>query len=175
VLLPVITKREFGDASVYAASAALFSVGGAISAVIFIKWKVRNEGLVSVVVWGLFILAPLILAFPSSAPLILIAYLLAGFSVGPWEAFWSTSVQREVPAEYQGRVFSLDYMGTMGLMPLGMALVGPLVHIFGEKELLIGVAIFHLAICALVLLVPGVKEMKSKLPPYSPIGEQSQA
>ena len=28
VLLPVITKREFGDASVYAASAALFSVGG---------------------------------------------------------------------------------------------------------------------------------------------------
>jgi hypothetical protein len=84
-------------------------------------------------------------------------------------------VQREVPAEYQGRVFSLDYMGTMGLMPLGMALVGPLVHIFGEKELLIGVAVFHLAICALVLLVPGVKEMKSKLPPYSPIGEQSQA
>jgi hypothetical protein len=56
-----------------------------------------------------------------------------------------------------------------------MALVGPLVNIFGEKELLIGVAIFHLAICALVLLVPGVKEMKSKLPPYSPIGEQSQA
>ncbi len=175
VLLPVITKREFGDASVYAASAALFSVGGAISAVIFIKWKVKNEGLVSVVVWGLFIFAPLILAFPSSAPLILLAYLIAGFSVGPWEAFWSTSVQREVPAEYQGRVFSLDYMGTMGLMPLGMALVGPLVNIFGEKELLIGVAIFHLAICALVLLVPGVKEMKSKLPPYSPIGEQSQA
>ena len=30
VLLPVITKREFGDASVYAASAALFSVGGCL-------------------------------------------------------------------------------------------------------------------------------------------------
>jgi MFS family permease len=175
VLLPVITKREFGDASVYAASAALFSVGGAISAVIFIKWKVKNEGLVSVFVWGIFILAPLILAFPSSATFIVIAYFIAGFSVGPWEAFWSTSVQREVPAEYQGRVFALDYMGTMGLMPLGMALVGPLVNIFGEKELLVGVAIFHLAICALVLLVPGVKKMKSNLPPYSSMGEQSQA
>jgi MFS family permease len=175
VLLPVITKRQFGDASVFAASAALFSVGGAISAILFMKLKLKNPGIVCVVVWGLFILAPLVLAFPSSAPLILFAYTIAGFSVGPWEAFWSTQVQREVPAEYQGRVFSLDYMGTMGLMPLGMALVGPLVHFFGERDLLIGVAVFHLAICAVVLLVPGVKEMKSSRPPYQPnssIGEQ---
>jgi MFS family permease len=168
VLLPVITKRDFGTASVFATSAALFSVGGAISAVICIKSKVKNPGLVSVVVWGLFILAPLVLAFPNSKALIFGAYLIAGFSVGPWEAFWSTQVQREVPAEYQGRVFAIDYMGSLGLMPLGMALAGPLVNIFGERELLIGVALFHLFVCAVVLLVPGVKEMKSSRPPYSP-------
>ena len=170
VLLPVITKRDFGTASVFATAAALFSAGGAISAVICIKSKVKNPGLVSVVVWGLFILAPLVLAFPSSAPLILFAYTIAGFSVGPWEAFWATQVQREVPAEYQGRVFAIDYMGSLGLMPLGMALAGPLVNIFGERELLIGVAAFHLFICAVVLLVPGVKEMKSSRPPYTPRG-----
>jgi MFS family permease len=175
VLLPVITKRDFGTASVFATSAALFSAGGAISAIICIKSKVKNPGLVSVVVWGLFILAPLVLAFPSSKSIIFIAYFAAGFSVGPWEAFWATQVQREVPAKYQGRVFSIDYMGSLGLMPLGMALAGPLVNLFGERPLLIGVAIFHLIICAVVLLVPGVKEMKSSRPPYSSIGEQSQA
>jgi MFS family permease len=175
VLLPVITKRDFGTASVFATSAALFSAGGAISAVICIKSKVKNPGLVSVVVWGLFILAPLVLAFPSSKSIIFIAYFAAGFSVGPWEAFWATQVQREVPAEYQGRVFSIDYMGSLGLMPLGMALAGPLVNLFGERPLLIGVAVFHLIVCAVVLLVPGVKEMKSSRPPYSSIGEQSQA
>jgi MFS family permease len=168
VLLPVITKRDFGTASVFATAAALFSAGGAISAVICIKSKVKNPGLVSVVVWGLFILAPLVLAFPSSKVVIFIAYFIAGFSVGPWEAFWATQVQREVPAEYQGRVFAIDYMGSLGLMPLGMALAGPMVNIFGERELLVGVAIFHLIICAVVLLVPGVKEMKSSRPPYSP-------
>jgi MFS family permease len=167
VLLPVITKRDFGTASVFATAAALFSAGGAISAVICMKAKVKNPGLVSVVVWGLFILAPLVLAFPNSKALIFGAYFIAGFSVGPWEAFWSTQVQREVPAEYQGRVFSIDYMGSLGLMPLGMALAGPLVTLFGERELLIGVAIFHLVICAAVLLVPGVKEMKTSLPAYS--------
>jgi MFS family permease len=175
VLLPVITKREFGTAAVYATSAALFSLGGAISAIICIKTKVKNPGLVSVVVWGLFILAPLVLAFPTPRWVVLLAYFAAGFSVGPWEAFWATQVQREVPPEYQGRVFSIDYMGSWGLMPLGMALAGPMVSLFGEQELLIGVAIFHLFICAVVLLVPGVKEMKSSRPPYSSIGEQSQA
>jgi MFS family permease len=171
VLLPVITKRDFGTASVYATSAALFSAGGAISAVICIKSRVKNPGLVSVVVWGLFVLAPLVLAFPNSKSVIFIAYFIAGFSVGPWEAFWATQVQREVPAEYQGRVFAIDYMGSLGLMPLGMALAGPMVDLFGERELLIGVAVFHLFICAVVLVVPGVKEMKSTRPPYSPRNE----
>jgi len=179
VLLPVITKRDFGTASVFATAAVLFSVGGAISAILCVKIKIKHPGLVSVLVWGLFIFAPLVLAFPSSREIIFIAYFIAGFSVGPWEAFWSTQVQREVPAEYQGRVFSIDYMGSLGLMPLGMALAGPMVNLFGERELLIGAAVFHLAICAIVLLVPGVKEMKSSRPPYSPnnssMGEHTQA
>jgi MFS family permease len=173
VLLPVITKRDFGTPTVFAISAALFSLGGAISAVICIKAKVKNPGLVAVLVWGLFILAPLVLAFPSSKFVIFIAYFAAGFSVGPWEAFWSTQVQREVPAKYQGRVFAIDYMGSLGLMPLGMALAGPLVNLFGERELLIGVAVFHLLVCAAVLLVPGVKEMKSAKAPYYSESEQS--
>jgi MFS family permease len=173
VLLPVITKRDFGTAAVYATAAALFSLGGVISAIISIKSKTKRPGTVSVVVWGLFIFAPLVLAFPSSKELIFLAYFLAGFSVGPWEAFWNTQVQREVPAEYQARVFSIDYMGTVGLLPLGMALAGPMADLFGERPLLIGVAIFHLLICAVVLFVPGVKQMKSTKPPYYSQGEQS--
>jgi len=179
VLLPVITKRDFGTAAVYATAAALFSLGGVISAIISIKSNTKRPGTVSVVVWGLFIFAPLVLAFPSSRELIFLAYFVAGFSVGPWEAFWNTQVQREVPTEYQARVFSIDFMGTVGLLPLGMALAGPMAKLVGERQLLIGVAIFHLVICAAVLLVPGVKEMKTSLPPYSPnnssMGEHTQA
>ena len=58
-------------------------------------------------------------------------------------------------------------------MPLGMALVGPAVNLFGEKQLLIGASVFHVLVCALVLLVPGVKDMK--MPANSSQGEQSQA
>jgi MFS family permease len=160
VLLPVITRREFGTNTAFALSAAAFSIGGVISAIGCVKLKVKHQGRFSVLIWMLLIIAPLSLVFPISQSFIVLSYLFAGFSVGPWEAFWNSAVQREVPRELQGRVFSIDQMGTMGLMPLGMALVGPAVAFFGEKQLLIGVSIFHVVICLLVLRVPGVKDMK---------------
>ena len=161
VLLPVITRREFHTNTVFALSAAAFSVGGIISAVACVKLKIKHEGRFSVLVWALLIIAPLSLAFPVNEYVVVVAYLLAGFSVGPWEAFWNSAIQREIPQELQGRVFSIDHMGTSGLMPLGMALVGPAVILFGEKNLLIGASIFHVIICLLVLMVPGVKDMKA--------------
>ena len=160
VLLPVITRREFGSNSTFALSAATFSLGGIISAVACVKLKIKHQGQFSVLVWILLIIAPLSLAFPISPTFVALSYLLAGFSVGPWEAFWNSAIQREVPRELQGRVFSIDHMGSAGLLPLGMALVGPAVTLFGEKQLLIGASIFHVFICLLVLAVPGVKDMR---------------
>jgi len=161
VLLPVITRREFHTNTVFAVSAAAFSVGGVISAIIFAKIKVKHEGQTSVLIWMLLILAPLVLAFPVNEYVVVGAYLLAGLSVGPWEAYWNSAIQREIPHDLQGRVFSIDHMGSSGLMPLGMALVGPAVAFFGEKDLLIGASVFHILICVLVLMVPGVKDMKA--------------
>lgn len=160
VLLPVITRREFGTNTTFALSAAVFSLGGIISAISCVKLKIKHEGRFSVLIWMLIIIAPLSLAFPISQSFVVVAYLFAGLSVGPWEAFWNSAIQREVPRDLQGRVFSIDHMGSAGLMPLGMALVGPAVHLFGEKPLLIGASVFHVIICLVVLRVPGVKDMK---------------
>jgi len=160
VLLPVVTRREFGTNTAFALSAAAFSIGGIISAIACVKLKIKHQGQFSVLVWILLVIAPLSIAFPISETFVVVAYLLAGFSVGPWEAFWASAIQREVPRELQGRVFSLDHMGSVGLMPLGMALVGPAVTLFGEKELLIGASVLHVIVCLLVLTVPGVKDMK---------------
>ena len=158
VLLPVITRREFGNNTAFALSAAAFSIGGIISAIACVKLKIKHQGQFSVLVWMLLIITTLSLAFPISETFIVVAYLFAGFSVGPWEAFWASAIQREVPRELQGRVFSIDHMGSAGLMPLGMALVGPAVSFFGEKQLLIGASIFHVIVCLAVLRIPGVKD-----------------
>jgi len=160
VLLPVISRREFDSNTPFALAATAFSIGSIISAIICVKIKVKHEGYVSIFVWMFIVIAPLVLAFPVSETVLVGAYLLAGFSVGPWEAWWSSAVQREVPQHLQGRVFSIDHMGSAGLMPIGMALIGPAVALFGEKELLIGASIFHILISFAILRVPGVKDMK---------------
>jgi MFS-type transporter involved in bile tolerance (Atg22 family) len=125
-----------------------------------VKIKVKHEGYVSIFVWMFIVIAPLSLAFPISGTFVVLAYLFAGLSVGPWEAWWSSAVQREVPPHLQGRVFSIDHMGTAGLMPIGMALIGPAVNAFGEREVLIGASILHILIGLSILGVPGVKDMK---------------
>jgi MFS family permease len=161
VLLPVITRREFHTNSVFALATAAFSIGGSISAFLALRFKAKQPGLVSVGVWGAFAIAPLALAFPISPTFVVISYLIAGVSIGPWDAYWSVAIQREVPQKYQGRVFSVDHMGSVGLMPIGMALAGPLTDLFGERPFLITAVVFHVLICILVLRVPGVKELKT--------------
>jgi len=170
VLLPIITRREFNSNTPFAIATSAFSIGAIVSAILCVKIKVKHEGYVSIFMWAFVIMAPLSLAYPISETFVVVAFLLAGFSVGPWEAWWSSAVQREVPAHLQGRVFSIDHMGSTGLMPIGMALIGPAVALFGEKELLIGASIFHLIACLAILRVPGVKDMK--MPDNYSHGEQ---
>ena len=110
--------------------------------------------------WALFAVAPLVLAFPINEYIVIGGYFIAGLSIGGWEAYWVTAIQREVPQDMQGRVFSIDMVGSGGLMPLGMALVGPVIALVGEKPFLISAIVFHVLICYLVLLVPGVAEMR---------------
>uniref|UniRef100_UPI00404B3A65 MFS transporter n=1 Tax=Candidatus Planktophila sp. TaxID=2175601 RepID=UPI00404B3A65 len=167
VLLPVITRREFDTNNVFAISAAAFSLGGMISAIAAVKFKTKSPGLVAIAMWSLFAFAPLVLAFPVSPTVVIVGYFIAGLSIGGWEAYWVTAVQREVPQEMQGRVFSIDMVGTSGLMPLGMALVGPVIALTGEQNFLLFAIGFHLIFCYLVLLVPGVKELRDPRKPQS--------
>lgn len=175
VLLPIISRREFGTDTVFAASAALFSIGAVISALIAMRYQAKHPGLVSISVWGILVVATLVLAFPISPTFVMVGYLIAGLSVGPWDAYWVTAIQREIPQELQGRVFSIDHMGSVGLLPLGMALVGPAVNLVGEKELLIGASIFHVVVCIAVLFVPGVIDLKMPKKAHYSQGEHPKA
>jgi MFS family permease len=160
VLLPVITRREFDTNNVFAFSASAFSLGAIIGALVSLRLKVKHQGQFSILVFMLLATTTLALAYPFSPLIIIASYFLAGLSVGPWEAFWAAAVQKEVPQELQGRVFSVDHMGSTALIPLGMVLVGPAAEFFGERPMLIGVSIMHVLISLSVLKVTGVRDLK---------------
>jgi MFS family permease len=160
VLLPVITRREFDTNTVFALSASVFSLGAIIGALLSLRLKIKHQGQFCILVFALLSTTTLALAFPFSQSIVIGAYFVAGLSVGPWEAFWAAAVQREVPQELQGRVFSVDYMGSTALIPLGMVLVGPAAELLGEKPMLIGVSILHVLISLSVLKVTGVRDLQ---------------
>ena len=176
VLLPVITREEFGGNFVYAAASVAAGLGGGISALVWAKIKVPRPGLWSVLSWMLFSLSLLVLVFPIHPWLVIGVYFIVGLSTEPFGVYWPTAIQREVPRELQARVFSVDHMGSLALMPLGMALVGPITEWVGMTEFLIFAVAFHILTCIIVLFVPGVIDLKSptKDSENSSQGEQNQ-
>src|SRR5882672_11837753 len=51
---------------------------------------------------------------------------------------WATTKQRLVPRHLLGRVSSLDWFVSIGLLPVSFALTGPAAHLFGPRATLIG-------------------------------------
>jgi MFS family permease len=114
----------------------------------------------------------LVLLFPVHPWLVIGVYFIVGLSTEPFGVYWPTAIQREVPRELQARVFSVDHMGSLALMPLGMALVGPITELVGMTQYLTFAVVFHIAACIAVLFVPGVIDLKT--PKDSSQGEQNQ-
>ena len=106
-----------------------------------------------------FILIPLTLMFSTSAWPILVAYCIAGAAWEPFAVWWTSALQRGSPADKLARVSSVDWMASFGLMPLGLAMTGPIVALVGERTVLTGTILVLVLITVVVLRVPGAKDL----------------
>jgi DHA3 family tetracycline resistance protein-like MFS transporter len=72
---------------------------------------------------------------------------------------WATTKQRLVPTRLLGRVSSLDWLISIGLLPVSFAITGPVSAALGVRTTLIGAGVLGAAVTFAALLVPGVREM----------------
>jgi hypothetical protein len=72
---------------------------------------------------------------------------------------WATTKQRLVPTELLGRVSSLDWLISIGLLPVSFAITGPVSAALGLRTTLIGAGVLGAAVTFAALLVPGVRRM----------------
>jgi DHA3 family tetracycline resistance protein-like MFS transporter len=73
---------------------------------------------------------------------------------------WATAKQRHVPTAMLGRVSSLDWLISIGLLPLSFALTGPVSGLIGARTTLVVAALLGAAVTAAALLVPGVRAVE---------------
>jgi DHA3 family tetracycline resistance protein-like MFS transporter len=74
---------------------------------------------------------------------------------------WNTLVQTLVPEEMLGRVSSLDWMVSIGLIPVSFALTGPVAELIGARATLALAGLLGALACAF-LFVPGVRDPEQR-------------
>jgi MFS family permease len=76
------------------------------------------------------------------------------------EILWYTLLGLTVPNHLRGRVSSIDFLGSYWLIPLSMALTGPVAAVLGPRTVLVGAGLGGAAAVLLTLAVPGVTRPK---------------
>jgi hypothetical protein len=94
---------------------------------------------------------------------------------------WATMKQRHVPGEMLGRVSSLDWLISIGLLPVSFALTAPLSAAFGVRATLIGAGVAGAAATLGGLMLPGMRAVdrgmesgkKGTIPPSASVAQAS--
>ena len=75
---------------------------------------------------------------------------------------WATTKQRHVPSQLLGRVSSLDWLISVGLLPLSFALTGPVSGAIGARATLVGAGLLGAIVTLAALYVPGMRVLDDR-------------
>jgi DHA3 family tetracycline resistance protein-like MFS transporter len=74
---------------------------------------------------------------------------------------WITLMQRVVPTELLGRVKSVDWLLSTGLVPVSYAVTGPAAAWLGVQTVLLGSGIVASVLTALFFFLPGMRDTET--------------
>ena len=74
------------------------------------------------------------------------------------QVIWTTMLQTLVPRKLLGRVTSVDWLVSTGLVPVSFALTGPAAATFGAAETMVGASLIGAVLMGMLLFVPGVRD-----------------
>jgi predicted MFS family arabinose efflux permease len=165
VLGPQVARLFLGGPAAWAAITTAIGLGAVLGGTLGMRWRPRYPLRTCFIA---FLLAgPAMLALIAAhAPLWLV--LTTAFvdgATGPlFNVFWFTAIQQEVPADELSRVSSWDYLGTLALQPVGLALSGPLAIAIGLSTTLYAAGVLFLVLVLAVLAVPSVRNFTWAVP-----------
>jgi DHA3 family tetracycline resistance protein-like MFS transporter len=81
---------------------------------------------------------------------------------------WATIKQRHVPPALLGRVSSLDWLVSIGLLPLSFALTAPVAAAIGPRATLIAAGAIGSAVTLGALWLPGMRDIETGRPETAP-------
>jgi hypothetical protein len=160
VLVPYLVKNQLGLGP--EALGAIFAVGGvgAILAALTVGQLgiPRRQVTVMYLAWAVGIGAMAIYGVMTDLwHALLTSFVTAAmFELGI--IIWNTLMQQLVPGRLLGRVSSLDWLVSAGLVPVSFALTGPAAQVVGPSATMVWAAVLGAVFTLALLFVPGVRD-----------------
>lgn len=160
VLLPFLTRDRIGeDPRWFGFLLAVYGLGGVVgSLVVSARPLPRRYLTVMTLVWGCSTLPFIVIGFTDVYALMLASVFAMGFGFSYGNVIWGTLLQRRVPRHMLGRVSSLDFFVSLALMPVSMALAGPLAQVVPIPVIFIIAGLVPFVLSFVVLFVARMPE-----------------
>jgi MFS family permease len=164
VLLPYVIKNELGGSSAdFGLALAATGLGSILAAIVmgqrslprrsitimYLAWA-SAEGLIAV--WGI----------ADALWQIMLASVVRGVGITVGLVIWMTLMHTLVPRGLMGRVTSLDWLVSIGLIPISFALTGPIAEAIGARETLVGAGVLGAVITVAFLFLPGMRALERR-------------
>jgi MFS family permease len=153
----VLADRELDGAGSWAIIVSSFGAGTIVGSTLGLRWKPRRPMQAASLAFVAAACQPAIIALAGSTAAIAAFEAVAGVAVAIGFAQWETTLGRLIPAHALSRVTSLDWFTTVGLMPLGYALAGPIAEAVGLHETMVGASAVAVALFAVALATDDVR------------------
>lgn len=159
VLLPHIVKVELGGSA--GALGLVFAFGGmgSVGAALWVGRHGFPRRIVTViyVCWTLSTVAIAGYGLGESLWQLIIPSIAFNLLESVGTIGWMTLKQRHVPPRLLGRVSSLDWLISIGLVPISFALTGPAAALFGERMTLVGAGVLGALATMVAFFLPGMR------------------
>jgi DHA3 family tetracycline resistance protein-like MFS transporter len=170
VLLPYVVKNDIhgsaGDLGLIFAAGGIGAIGSAV--IMGQRGHPRRDVTFMYACWTLATVAVAGYGFATASWQLAVACLLFNALETIGTIVWATIKQRHVPASMLGRVSSLDWLISIGLLPLSFALTAPVAGAIGAQATLVWAAAIGGVLTLAALFLPGMRAIEGEASSHAP-------
>ncbi len=156
---PVVAERRLGGAAAWGTVLAGFGIGALLGGLAAVRARPERPLMVFAVFGAAFAVPLGCLAAGAPTAVVALGAVLAGAAMMAGNAVWESTLQRHVPRDQLSRVSAYDWLGSMALSPLGLAMWGPIAAAIGLTPALWIAAAGQLVATAVLVAIREVRRL----------------
>jgi hypothetical protein len=157
---PAIGDEVYDQAAVFGLVSAFSGAGSIAGSILAVRWRPQRIIFVAMLVTMPWTGGYLAYALGAPLPLLGVIAFVGGFGIGLFMIWWESTLAREIPPAALSRVSAFDWMGSLGLLPLGLLIAGPLGATVGLRETLIAGCVLTLVVDVLFAGTRAIREFR---------------